>query len=404
MTGFFNLEETQLKQPVQTRGVSCASCGLYKNANSPKMKPQGNFKKKIMIIGDSPTAEEDKRGKLWTSPAGQKFVQECKRLGLDVYEDCVSLKAVNCYTDEPTPHQIACCRPQVFEAIDRYKPEVIILLGTPPIQSVIGQRWTSDLGGITKWQGYTIPDRFLNAWICPIYHPSFVERSADENGEASIIWRRDIKRAINRVGKPFPKVTDDRSRIVIDAPVEEVLEIISNEDVPFLAFDIETTGLKPYEDVHKILTISFCNQYDRAFAMPFPTHETHLNALKSVMENPRIKKVAANMKYEDTWLNILHGISVRGWFFDTMLASHIVDNRYGITGLKFQAYTEFGALGFDDYVEPYIKSAGTNIPNRMEELTSTENGMKEVLIYNGFDSLFEFNIAKNQMDYLGIKY
>ena len=61
MKGFFSKEQLQVKGG-EMKGVSCASCGLYKNAITPRMKPYGNFKKGIMVIGESPPRRMTKKG------------------------------------------------------------------------------------------------------------------------------------------------------------------------------------------------------------------------------------------------------------------------------------------------------------------------------------------------------
>jgi DNA polymerase I-like protein with 3'-5' exonuclease and polymerase domains len=136
--------------------------------------------------------------------------------------------------------------------------------------------------------------------------------------------------------------------------------------------------------------------------MPFPTKRRQLNALKKLLEDPKIGKIAANMKYEDTWLNILHGIHVRPWKFDTMQAAHILDNRPGITGLKFQSYVQFGVLGYDDDAAPYLKSSDSYGVNRIMELISTKEGFRKLLLYNGIDSLMTYRLALPQMEVLRI--
>ena len=70
MKGFFSKEQLQMKGG-EMKGVSCATCGLYKNAITPRMKPYGNFKKGIMVIGESPAQEDDKRGKPFQSKGGR---------------------------------------------------------------------------------------------------------------------------------------------------------------------------------------------------------------------------------------------------------------------------------------------------------------------------------------------
>ncbi len=43
------------------------------------------------------------------------------------------------------------------------------------------------------------------------------------------------------------------------------------------------------------------------------------------------------MKYEDTWSREKLKQQGKGWLWDSMIAAHILDNRPGVTGLKFPA-------------------------------------------------------------------
>lgn len=404
--GFFNLGSSTYVPYKSQRGVhSCASCGLYKQAASPKIEPYGNFKQGILIVGEAPGEEEDAAGKPWQGRAGKALQRKCRSLGVDLFEDCLSVNAVNCRPQEkgggnraPTEYEIACCRQKVVNAIRRYKPKVVILLGGQAVSSVIGYKWTKDMGGITKWRGWTIPDRDFHAWVCPTFHPSFIIRQEEEN-EVDVIWTQDLERALAKVAQPFPEWEREEDCVEILDGIRDVLPRLRKSKC--FAFDIETTGLKPYKkDIHKIVTISFCDQQDKAYVIPFPEEERDLALLRKLLENPRIGKIAANMKYEDTWLNVLHGIHVRPWVFDTMQAAHILDNRPGITGLKFQSFVRFGVLGYERDVETYLKSGSE--PNHIMEMLANRLLFRKLMIYNGIDSLVEYRLACEQTAELGM--
>ncbi len=411
MKGFFDKENIKEIPYKSEKGVhSCVSCGLYKSAGSPKIKPYGEFKEGIMVIGEAPGEDDDRIGTPWQGETGRLLQQKYRQLGIDLFEDCISLNAVNCRpTDKhgedraPTEFEISCCRQKIISSIKKYKPKVIILHGAAPISSLIGYKWRRNLGGVEKWRGWAIPDRDYHAWICPTFAPSFVKKQESPN-EVDIIWSNDLKQAFGKVNDPFPVYKKEEDSITTHHTIEQVLISIEKEFPPLLAFDIETTGLKPYDkNIHKIISISFCWEDDKAYAIPFPTEKRHLRLLKRILENPRIGKIAANMKYEDTWMNIMNDINVHPWKFDTMQASHILDNRPGISGLKFQSYVQFGVLGYDEVVESYLKSSNTNIPNKIEEMTKDKNSFHELLIYNGIDSLLEYRLAKKQMKELNME-
>jgi len=412
MKSFFDKEQLQVPYKSEKGRHSCVSCGLYKSAISPRMKPYGEFGKKIMVIGEAPGADEDKKGLPWQGKMGRTLKYTYKELGIDIFKDCICLNSVNCrpIDDEgknrpPSEFEVSCCRQKVLNVIKQYKPHIIILHGTSAIASVLLYKWKGRQSGITNWAGQTIPDRDLNAWICPTYHPSYVERQQESQSEVRVWWESDLKRFFSLIDKPFPKYKDEEKCIEIgtENSITDILTKLNDEETPLMAFDIETTGLKPYnKEVHKIVTISFCHDINKAYAIPMPTKVKDIKLLKYLLKNPKIGKIAANMKMEDTWMKIMYNISVRPWAFDTMQAAHVIDNRTGISGLKFQAFVGFGVLGYDNEVAPYLKSKYSNELNRIMELVQDRESFRKLLIYNGIDSLLEFRLALRQMEEIGI--
>lgn len=406
MKGFFENPRLQVPYKSEKGRHSCISCGLYKSAISPRMKPYGKFEKKIMVIGEAPGEEEDKKGLPWQGQTGRALQQKYKEFGIDLFKDCICLNAVNCHpinNNTPSEFEIACCRQKILNVVKQYKPKIIILHGGSAISSLILYKWQGRQSSITNWAGRTIPDRELNAWVCPTFHPSYIERQEEDN-EVKVWWGNDLERFFSLVGEPLPPYKNEEDCIEIgnDDDIERILYTLNSEQPPLLAVDIETTGLKPYEDVHKIVTIAFCHDINKAYAMPMPTKYEDIKLLRKLLRNPEIGKIAANMKFEDTWLNVINKIRVHPWAFDTMQAAHILDNRMGVTGLKFQTYVNFGLLGYDEEVVPYLKSKDSNTPNRIMELVNNPEEFRKLLIYNGIDSLMEFRLALKQMKEIGI--
>lgn len=98
------------------------------------------------------------------------------------------------------------------------------------------------------------------------------------------------------------------------------------------ALDLETTSLHPMEA--SIVGLSFSFKENEAYYLPVGhrylgapkqlAKEQVLSKLKPLLENPKIKKVGQNIKYD---LIVLHheGIRLAGISFDTMLASYILN-------------------------------------------------------------------------------
>ena len=417
MEGFFTKAQTQSKSRPDGRSYSCASCGLYKYKFHPRMPAFGNFKKGILNVGEAPGETEDKKGRQWQGKTGRALQHEYKRLGVDLFEDCLNINSINCRaTDDkgknrkPGAYEIACCRKRVLRLIDKYKPKVVILHGEAALSSLIGHRWKKKLGGISKWRGWTIPDRDFKAWICPTFHPSYIQRI--DAKEVGTIWGQDLKRAFSMVDRPFPDFQDEEKQIIIVEGKDEILETLRKlnlgslqPDPQIMAFDIESTGLKPQAKGHRIVCTAFCDNPNLAYVIPELKRRSHKRALKELLENPEIGKVATNMKFEDTWEYVINEIEVKNWVWDTMQAAHVLDNRPGITGLKFQVYTHFGLIDYDSEIEEYITAGDkkdANSMNRIAELEASPEGRRKLMTYCGVDALMEYKLALKQMEQMEV--
>lgn len=110
--------------------------------------------------------------------------------------------------------------------------------------------------------------------------------------------------------------------------------------------------------------------------------------------DPKILKFGHNMKFEDRWTRAKLGHFVRGWLYDGMIGSHILDFNEGASGLKFQAFAKMGVGPYDDHIKPYLKSkeGGGNSPNRIREVD-----MESLLRYCAIDSYLEYELGVKQL-------
>jgi len=399
MEGFWTAKETNSKTRPDGKSISCASCGLTKNCKSPRMAAFGNFKKGILNIGEAPGEVEDNRGKPFQGRTGQLLQRTYKKLGIDLFEDCLNINAVNCRPIQgdanraPTNHEMDCCRKTVLQTIEKYKPKLIVLLGNAAVYSLIGHRWKKDLGGITKWRGWSIPDQDFEAWICPTFHPSYVERS--DSGVEQTVWESDLKQAFTMLNEPFLKHVQPRVDIIEDL---YILNTITNLEV---AFDYETTGLKPHAEGHRIICCAIAPSETHAYVFMMPKTRTERQPFIDLLLNEKIGKIAQNMKYEHTWSLVRLKTEVQNWVWDTMIASHIFDNRPGITSLQFQVYVQFGVIDYKDETEPHLKakeSNNANSINRIYELLAKPGGKEKLMKRCALDAVYEFRLAQKQRE------
>jgi DNA polymerase I len=400
MTGFFTKRETQSVLRPDGKSRSCHSCGLFRKVNSPMMKPYGEFRKGILNIGEAPGELEDARGEPWQGKAGRTLQKMYKELGVDLFEDCLNINAVSCRpmtkkgtNRTPTSYEIECCRRRVLQVIAERKPKIIVLLGNTAIESVLGHRWMKGaIGGINKWRGWTIPDQDFKAWICPVFHPSFIMRSNAD--ELITVWKNDLERAFAKLDSRFPVYKEPNIKYISD--LSELNEIENEETI-----DYETTGLKPQAEGHEIICCSVATNENDVYVFMMPEDPSQRQYYIRTLTNRRIKKMAHNMRFEHEWSKEILGATVKNWYWDSMLAAHVLDNRGGISGLKFQTYVNFGIIDYSSDVDKWlsaVESKNGNSLNRIKELIQTNSGRQKLMKYCAKDSTHQYRLAMKQIN------
>lgn len=408
MQGFFSKTELDgLK--VSGSVTRCSKCGLFQTCNTPRMEPSGGGRKGVLVLAEAPGETEDKKGVQLIGDAGRHLEQALRRLGVDLHEDCRLINSVNCRPPKnrtPTPQEVEACRAMVWTEIRRFKPKLILLLGNTALESFLGHRWQEDsgLGGIQRWRGYLIPDRAAECWVFATWHPSYMIRKQTDQA-LETLWMRDLKDALRGLKLPLPAWEDEEKLIQTTwdtAQAVKLLRAMRAHKPRLLAFDYETTGLKAQRDGHRICTVSLCATWDKAYA--FPVDDAVREELAPLLEDPNIRKIASNIKFEDSWTVLRLGSQVRGWFWDTMIASRVLDQRKGTASIKFQAYVRYGLCNYGEEMAPFLHATGAaekrdggNAFNQIDKAPR-----QRLLVYNGLDSLMEYRVGHDQMRALGV--
>jgi len=394
MKGFFTQKETKSISRPDGKVYSCASCGLYKNAKTPKMKPYGNFKKKILNIGEYPFKEDDERGRPWSGKYGQLLKRTYAKFGVDLFEDCLNVNAINCHPQgKPTNYSVDCCKSVlVGNIIAEYQPNLIVLLGPAALYSFMSNHWGKDMNDISKWRGFVIPDKTYKCWVAPVFPVYYID---PDKPEISTIWEQDLQKALVLADKPLPRHKQPKINIIEDLSVLSTIK-----DGSTIAFDYETTGIKPHDTGHRIVCASVAVTPNLAYSFMMPNTKKEREPLVKLLKNEHIYKMGHNIKFEEAWSVVKLKTPVENWFWDSMLAAHVLDNRPGISGLKFQTYVHFGVVDYSSEVTPYLKSGSKdgNALNKLLEYVETTEGRNKVLEYCGYDSIYGYRLAVQQQE------
>lgn len=120
-------------------------------------------------------------------------------------------------------------------------------------------------------------------------------------------------------------------------------------------FDLETDSLDTF--VAKIAGIAICLEADKAYyiAINHPDsvleEEYVLREIKPIFENKSIKKVAQNIKF-DTMILRQHGIPVQNLYFDTMVASFLINSsssQHNLDNLA-QEYLNYKMISIEEII------------------------------------------------------
>ncbi len=151
-------------------------------------------------------------------------------------------------------------------------------------------------------------------------------------------WVEDIERTSKLSGaggpgtRPPPAaVVTEYETVLTPEALQRWVERLASAD--YFAFDTETTGLDYMKA--RVVGVSFAIEVGNAAYVPFGhdypgapdqlDETTVLGALKPLLEDPSVKKVGQNLKY-DAHVLLNHNITLRGIAWDVMLESYVLDS------------------------------------------------------------------------------
>lgn len=404
--GFFSKKETSIKRTKQ-----CSRCKLFIDCNNPNLEGFINPNSKILFIGDIPSKRSQSAGKCINGVLEKILIDALNNIGIDFYTECSYVPVLGCHIADIDKNAnrinraIKYCYPGIQHVLMKSNPKVIVSLGKHATKSFLKKYWERDFGKFRRWRGFHIPIREYKAWLVPLYSPKTLAQNIDaEFGKQrnmfltnKVILENDLLLVKSLLDQEFPEYENELKycHVLTEKEGLSYLDNLIQRNPKFLAFDYETTGLKPYNKDHKIYSVSFCYEDNRAVAFRWTDKVKELT--KPILENESIKKIASNMKYENVWSDIISDIDVQGWFWDTMLMAHVMDSRSEITSLKFQAFVNMGVLDYESSIKQYLRADSSNGLNNIFNCDELN-----MLKYNAMDSLLEYRLAFLQMKKVGI--
>ena len=150
---------------------NCRKCPLWETRNK-FVFGTGNPNADIVVIGEAPGAEEDKRGEPFVGAAGKLLTKILEAINFsrdDVYI-CNILKSRPPGNRRPEANDVEACIPYLYKQLTLVKPKFILALGLTAAKSLLGTtKAMKDLrGSVHDWHG--IP-------MIITYHPAALLRN-----------------------------------------------------------------------------------------------------------------------------------------------------------------------------------------------------------------------------------
>lgn len=131
---------------------------------------------RVMLVGEAPGAEEDRTGKPFVGRAGRLLDKMLAAIGLsraDVYiANVIPWRPPGNRT--PTPQEIAVCLPFVARQIALARPEILVCMGNPASQTLLGVK-EGIIRARGRWRDYDTGAGTIPA--LPMLHPAYLLRN-----------------------------------------------------------------------------------------------------------------------------------------------------------------------------------------------------------------------------------
>ena len=165
----------------------CRNCPLWANATQTVFGA-GDPHARVMLVGEQPGDEEDRKGLPFVGPAGRLLDRALEAAGVG-REHLYVTNAVKHFKWEargkrrlhktPAQREIEACHPWLLEEIRSVKPRVIVALGATAAKALIGAHFK-----VSVQRGKFV-ESALAPYVFATLHPSALLRLREEEKEAA---------------------------------------------------------------------------------------------------------------------------------------------------------------------------------------------------------------------------
>ena len=172
------------------------ACDLKNHANQLVFS-DGNFRSKIMLVGEGPGQKEDEIGKPFMGDAGKLLNKMLA--AIDIKRESIYITNVVNYRPpnnrKPTTAEINKYSKFLYEHISIINPKILIIMGGTAMEALIGNNFKiSKERGI--WKDVIIKSKTYLSIVT--FHPAYLLRQPDQK-KYSWIDLKEIKKKINEL-------------------------------------------------------------------------------------------------------------------------------------------------------------------------------------------------------------
>lgn len=174
-------------EALRARVSGCVRCALHEG-RTQTVFGVGNPDAELMIIGEAPGAEEDRRGEPFVGRAGKLLDEMLRSLGLG-RDDVFIANILKCRPPgnrDPRAEESAECRPYLRRQIALVRPRVILAVGRIAAQDLLE---SNEPIGRLRTRVHRFPEADIPVVVT--YHPAYLLRSPGQKRKA---WQ-DLCRA-----------------------------------------------------------------------------------------------------------------------------------------------------------------------------------------------------------------
>ncbi|HEU4488240.1 MAG TPA: UdgX family uracil-DNA binding protein [Actinomycetota bacterium] len=168
----------------QLRDVAqgCTGCDLYQRGTQTVFG-EGARKADVMLVGEQPGDQEDRKGRPFVGPAGRVLDDALEQAGIDRRRAYVTnvvkhfkweARGKRRIHKKPNASEIMACRPWLDAEIEVVRPRALVCLGATAAQALLGKDFR-----VSRSRGESVESK-LAPFVMATVHPSSILRGPEE--------------------------------------------------------------------------------------------------------------------------------------------------------------------------------------------------------------------------------